>query len=156
MYVNPLPFMALCQVTMKQIPKEAKICSPEVQVSEPVQCPPCCPKAFELHHFSHCSQGCPWSSCFSSFLMTLMVRTRSTIAPLLIGSFVSWRTKLPSTHSRNLWIACVLPCSSNRYSGGWSPPLARGLTKVRLFLSFYRGPHVISFLSHGACSRLPV
>lgn len=43
--------MALCQATMKQIPEEAKICSPEVQVSELALCPPCCPKVFKLNPF---------------------------------------------------------------------------------------------------------
>lgn len=43
--------MALCQVTIKQILKEDKICSPEVQVSELALCSPCCPKVLDLHHF---------------------------------------------------------------------------------------------------------
>ncbi|GAB0210109.1 highly reducing polyketide synthase PKS6 [Grus japonensis] len=35
----------------KQIPQEAKVCSPEVQGSELAECPPRCPEDPELHHF---------------------------------------------------------------------------------------------------------
>jgi len=36
-----------------------------------------------------------------------LVRTRSSIAPFLVGSCTTWKRKL-STHSRNLWF--LLPC----------------------------------------------
>ncbi|CAN0052273.1 unnamed protein product [Bubo scandiacus] len=39
---------------------------------------------------------------------SLLVRTRSSIAPLLIGSAITWRRKLSSTHSRNL-LDCLCP-----------------------------------------------
>ncbi|KAK4817448.1 hypothetical protein QYF61_015603 [Mycteria americana] len=35
----------------KQIPEEAKVCSPEIQGSELAMHPPRCPKDLELHHF---------------------------------------------------------------------------------------------------------
>ena len=41
---------------------------------------------------------------------SLLVRTRSSIAPLLVGSSVTWQRKLSSTHSwipATSWIACV-------------------------------------------------
>lgn len=44
----------------KQIPEQAKVCSPEVKSCDPAFCLVLCSQGSELHH--HYGQGCLWSS----------------------------------------------------------------------------------------------
>lgn len=135
--------MTLCQVTTKQIPKETKICSPEVQVSELALCPPCCPKALELHLFTvtavkaaldlhiphHFSlpwwweQGPPWHP--------------SSLAPL----------STPSTHSWYL-LDCLCPAvlSVQQIVEWLKYPMSKRTYKGEAAPLFLHRSHLISFL----------
>jgi len=86
----------------KQFPEEFEVCSPEVQSSK-----------LGVHLSDTLILNCSisWSLLPLSFTLltgpSSLMRIRSSIAPLLLGSCTSWKRKL-STHSRNLWF--LLPC----------------------------------------------
>lgn len=85
----------------------------------------------------------------------LLVRMRSSIAPLFIGSFTTWRRKLPSLLFRSL-LDCLWSAVLHRYQSAWISPWGPGLVNVRLLLSVYRWLHPHSLPGWVACSRTPL
>ena len=72
---------------------------------------------------------------------SLLVRTRSSIAPLLVGSSITWRRKLSSTHSRNL-LDCLHPAVlSCQQTSGWLKPSWQVYDRRCSSLSLSDRPH---------------
>ena len=101
----------------KQIPEQAKVCSPEVRSSE-LAAHLHCPKDNELHHFMVTAARLPLSFTFPTS-SSLLVRTRSSIEPLIAGSSVTWRRKLSPMHSRNLFDYLCHAVLSCQQISGW-------------------------------------
>lgn len=110
-------------------------------------------KDFELHHFMVTTAKAALELPIphqASFL----VLTRSSITPLLVGSYISWRRKFSSVNSRNLmeFSSALLCCLSNRFQGSWNHPCGSDLVNVRLLQFVRRGPHQLN--SRGTCQGI--
>jgi len=77
----------------EQVPK---VCSPEVQDSEFAVRPPLCPKDLELHYFMVTAAKAALELHIPHQSL-LVGKKKVSIAPLLVGSSVTWRRKLSST-----------------------------------------------------------
>jgi len=65
-----------------------------------------------------------WSLLLLTFTFFFLVRMRTSIVPVFIDSYITWRRKLSSTHSKNLLISyALLFCPSNTSADHSGQPL---------------------------------
>jgi len=74
-----------------------------------------------------------------------LIRRRTSVAHLLMGSCTTWK-KLLLTCYRNHLNFLVPCCTSKRYWGDWSSTWGPHFVILKLLLSVYRGPHPLVFL----------
>lgn len=112
-------------------------------------CPPHGPEDLKLHHLVVTAAKAALVTAFPTS-SSLLVSTRSSMTPLLVGSSISYVRKL-SLNSKNIprtsRIVIALPCCpSNRYLGGWNAPKGPVLLTLILFknLSFRPFTHSVA------------
>lgn len=127
----------------KQVPQEAKVCSPEAWSSELFMCTPHCPKNLD-HCFMVTAAKAALELCITHQSL-LISENKVQHSIFLMGSCTTWKRKLSSMHSGNIfnfWCSAVL---SLQQVLGWLKSPMRTMFCEHEAASICRGPHLLGF-----------